>query len=95
MTGSLKVHFNREAKFDVFDFSVLDWREYVSLRSITPAPEQTPSPTMTKKGPKAQAQQQKSSTSSVPKSQVGNWGIAEGLMSMLEVCAVMLCFDLC
>jgi len=95
MTGSLKVHFNREARFDVFDFSVLDWREYVSLRSLTAIPEQTPSPTMTKKGQKAQAQQTKGSSHSVPKSQVGNWGIAEGLMSMLEVCFVILCFDLC
>lgn len=88
MKGSLRVNFNRESKFDLFEFFCHEWNEYVTLKSIPSSPQTKTSPTLTKKGQKGQAQQQQQRIKSLPNPQptVNDWGITDRLMVLLEVC---------
>lgn len=94
MKGSLKVHFNREIKFDIFEFSCNEWNEYVTLKSIPSSPQIKLSPTMLKKGQKGQAQQQQQRVKSLPNPQptVNGWGVTDKLILLLEVSALCRCF---
>ena len=91
MTGSLRVHFNREIKFDVFEFSCHEWNEYVTLKSIPSSPQIKMSPTMLKKGQKGQAQQ-RVKTSPNPQPTVNDWGVTDRLILLLEVSAPLQTF---
>ena len=85
--GSLRAQFNQTGKIDLLEHSVSEFKEYVPLKTMQmESPEQKSSPNVTKSGKKAAATGQRNSKIPViPRSVVGEWGLSDLVVQLLEV----------